>query len=144
MLNCEIINEAVPEFVIVKLCDCDCPSITLPKLKVAGFTANPGCAPVPLRAIVAGEPDALLVTLTVPLATPAAVGANTTLSVRLCDGLTGSGTVAPLSVKPVPLTVICAIWTLVLPVFVIVSLFVEEVPVFTFPNARLVALKESV
>lgn len=31
-----------------------------------------------------------------------------------------------------------------LPVFVIVSVFVEEVPVFTLPKARLVALKDSV
>ena len=31
-----------------------------------------------------------------------------------------------------------------MPVFVIVSVFVEEVPVFTFPNAMLVALKDSV
>jgi len=32
----------------------------------------------------------------------------------------------------------------VLPVFVIVSFFVDEVPVFTFPNAKLLPLNESV
>ena len=31
-----------------------------------------------------------------------------------------------------------------LPVFVIVSFFVDEVPVFTFPNAKLLPLNESV
>jgi|SRR5262249_26813431 len=97
MLNCEIVNEAVPEFVIVKLCNFDCPSITLPKLKLTGLTDNPACAPVPVSAIVAGEPDALLVTLTLPLAAPVTVGANTTLNVKVCDAFNVVGTVAPVS-----------------------------------------------
>jgi len=104
MLSCEIVKEAVPEFVIVKFCDFDCPSITLPKLKLAGLTVNPGCAPVPLRAIVAGEPAALLVIVTLPLAAPAVVGVKTTLNVRVCEGFKVAGTVAPLNVYPVPLT----------------------------------------
>jgi hypothetical protein len=98
MLSCEIVKEAVPEFVIVKLCDFDCPSITLPKPKLAGFTDNPGCAPVPLSAIVAGEPVALLVTVTLPFEAPADVGENTTLNVKVWDGPSVAGTVAPLSV----------------------------------------------
>ena len=106
MLSCEIVKDAVPEFVIVKLCDFDCPSITLPKLKLAGLTVSPGCAPVPLSAIVAGEAAALLVTVTLPLAAPAVVGVKMTLNVRACDGFSVAGTVAPLSVYPVPLTVI--------------------------------------
>ena len=82
----------------VNFCDFDCPSMTLPKLKLAGFTLSPGCAPVPLSAIVAGEPAALLVTLTLPLAAPAAVGANTTLNVSVCDGFNVAGSVAPFNV----------------------------------------------
>jgi len=35
MLSCEIVSEAVPEFVIVNDCDFVCPSMTLPKLKLA-------------------------------------------------------------------------------------------------------------
>src|SRR5215475_4930468 len=98
MLSCEIVKEAVPEFVIVKLCDFDCPSITLPKLKLAGLTDSPACAPVPLSAIVAGEPAALLVTVTLPLAEPEVVGVNTTLNVSVCEGFKVAGTVTPLSV----------------------------------------------
>jgi len=73
-LTCEIVREAVPEFVIVKACDFVCPLMTLPKLKLAGLTVNPACTPVPDNAIVAGEPAALLVTVTLPLALPLAVG----------------------------------------------------------------------
>ena len=43
-----------------------------------------------------------------------------------------------------PLTVIDEICTLVLPVLVIVSFFVDEDPVFTFPKAKLAELKERV
>lgn len=43
-----------------------------------------------------------------------------------------------------PLTVIEEICTGLLPVFVIVSLFVEGVEVFTFPNAMLEELSESI
>ena len=41
MLTCEIVNVAVPEFVIVNACDFVCPSTTLPKLKLVGLTDNP-------------------------------------------------------------------------------------------------------
>jgi len=44
--------------------------MTLPQLKLAGLTVNPACTPVPDNAIVAGEPAALLVTVTLPLALP--------------------------------------------------------------------------
>ena len=109
MLNCEIVKVAVPEFVIVKLCDFVCPSTTLPKLKLVGLTLNPGWMPVPLRAIAAGEPVALLVTLTLPLELPVAVGANTTPNVKVCEGFNVAGTLTPLRVYPVPLTIICVI-----------------------------------
>jgi hypothetical protein len=98
MLTCEMASVVVPVFVIVKVWDFVWPSITLPKLKLAGLTDNPACAPVPLSAIVAGEPEALLVRLTLPLAAPAAVGANTTLNVRVWDGFSVAGTLTPLNV----------------------------------------------
>jgi hypothetical protein len=49
--------------------------MTLPKLKLVGLTVNPAWTPVPDNAIVAGEPVALLVTVTLPLALPLVVGA---------------------------------------------------------------------
>ena len=106
MLNCEIVSDAVPEFVIVNDWDVVCPSTTLPKLKLVGLTVSPACAPVPESEIVAGEPVALLVTVTLPLEDPAALGVNTTPNVKVCDGVSVAGTLTPVSVYPVPLTVI--------------------------------------
>lgn len=55
------------------------------------------CTPLPDRGIVAGEPVALLVTVTLPLALPAAVGVKMTLKVMICDGVSVTGVLAPLS-----------------------------------------------
>jgi hypothetical protein len=49
--------------------------MTLPKLKLVGLIVNPACTPVPDNAIVAGDPVALLVTVTLPLVLPLVVGA---------------------------------------------------------------------
>ncbi len=113
-------------------------------MKLVGLTESPACAPVPESEIVAGEPVALLVTVTLPFALPAVVGLNTTPNVNVCDGVSVAGTLTPLRVYPVPLTVIDETRTFVLPVFVIVTFLVDDVPVFTFPNARLDELNESV
>jgi hypothetical protein len=63
-------------------------------------------APVPESAIVVGEPVALLVIVTLPLAAPAAVGLKCTVIVRVCDAVNVTGVPAPLKLYPVPLTVI--------------------------------------
>lgn len=55
-----------------------------------------------------------------------------------------TGVPAPLSVNPAPFSVICDTVTLALPELVTVTLCVDELPVFTFPKATLVVLKESV
>src|SRR2546422_11104332 len=59
------------------------PTFTLPKLRLVGLapSRNVAATPVPLRAIVRGEPGALLVMETLPLALPAAEGANCALNV---------------------------------------------------------------
>jgi hypothetical protein len=72
----EIVREAVPPFVIFTGVVFVLPSVTLPKLTDVGFAEICGCVPVPLREIVSGEPGALLVTETLPVALPAEVGAN--------------------------------------------------------------------
>jgi hypothetical protein len=48
--------------------------------------------------------DAVDVIVTLPLAAPAVSGANETLKVALCPDVNVTGTVIPLSVNPVPLT----------------------------------------
>ena len=55
------------------------PTTTLPKLMLAGFALSAPCVPVPLRAIFSGEPGALLVIETLPLALVAVVGAKVTV-----------------------------------------------------------------
>lgn len=103
-----------------------------------------GAAPVPERAIVAGEPVALLVTVTVPLSAPPVVGKNTTLKLTFCPALNVTGALAPLRLKAAPVSVILEMVTLEFPVLVTVTFFVKDEPVFTLPNARLVALNERV
>jgi len=57
------------------------PTATLPKSTLAGFALSAPSVPVPLNAIVRGEPGALLVIDTLPLALVAVVGAKVTVKV---------------------------------------------------------------
>jgi hypothetical protein len=101
------------------------------------------CAPVPERPMVAGEPVALLVTVTAPVTLPAAVGLKITLKLSCCVGVRVAGVPAPLRLNPVPEAAMLETVTLTFPVLVTVSVCVAEVPVFTLPKLRLVALNES-
>ena len=102
------------------------------------------CTPVPDRAIVTGEPVAVLVTVTVPEALPADVGLKITPKANCCPAVNVTGVPAPLRLNPVPLSAICEIVTLEFPELVTVTLCVEEEPVFTLPNPRLELLNDSV
>jgi len=75
---CETVTLALPEFVSVTLCVEVAPALTSPKARFVALMANDCVAatPIPLRLMVAGEFDALLTMVTLPLAEPAAVGAN--------------------------------------------------------------------
>jgi hypothetical protein len=126
--------------VSVKFCDLVCPSTMLPKLKLAGETLRPACAPVPLRFIVSGDPGASLVTFTVPVAFPGVVGANFTLSVAACPVFNMAGVVKPLTVNPVPAATTLEICTAALPELVNVILCAALLPVATVPKLRLVVL----
>ena len=63
------------------------PAATLPKLTLEGLALSVPCVPVPLRAIVAGDPGALLVIEILPEALPADVGANATVNARFAPAL---------------------------------------------------------
>ena len=78
------------------------PSTTLPKPKLAGETASPGCAANPLRGIVKVEFDASLRMVIDPVTLPVVVGSNVTESVAVCDGLSVAGAVTPVALNPVP------------------------------------------
>ena len=80
-----------------------------------------------------------------PLELPAAVGWNCVVRVRVCDGESVTGALPPVTEYPVPLTEICEIPTLELPVLVTATFCeVEDVPIVTLPKFKLVALTFSV
>ena len=139
-VTCAIVTHTVLVFLTVKVCDLIWPSTTLPKLKLPGVTLRPVCAPVPLRAIVMGDPLALLTIAIEPLALPVAVGTKFTLSVTVSEGLRAAGAVSPVTENPVPLGVILEICTAAFPVFVMATCWLEVAPVATLPKLRLVEL----
>ena len=81
--SCAIVRDADPVLVTLNDCDFVSPSARLPKLNVAGEIFRPACTPVPVKAIVSGEPVALLVTVTVPEALAAVTGAKPMVRVTL-------------------------------------------------------------
>jgi hypothetical protein len=80
------------------------PTVTLPKLRLVGFAPSaPAATPVPDKGIVRVGFDAFEVTVTLPLALPAAVGVNVTVKLALCPAVNVTGVVIPLRLNPVPL-----------------------------------------
>ena len=73
---CEIVTMLVPEFVSVIICDPPLPTRTFPKFKLEGLAVRVPCTAAPLKAIVAGDPGALLVIEMLPEALPVDAGAN--------------------------------------------------------------------
>jgi hypothetical protein len=73
---------AFPELVSVTFCEELLPTAMLPNGTFVGLIVKPGCdcVAVPLSGIASGEPGALLTIDTLPVAAPAAVGANFTLN----------------------------------------------------------------
>lgn len=86
----------------------------------------------------------MLVIETLPVSLPAAEGLNCTPKEKCIPGATATGVPAPDSAKPVPLTLICEIVTCALPILLSVTVCDAELPVFTLPKLRLLALAESV
>src|SRR2546427_5446850 len=118
------------------------PTFTLPKLRLVGLapSRNVAATPVPLRARVRGEPGALLVMETLPLALPAVVGENVALKEVLCPGLRVSGAVMPLMVNPVPDALAAEMVTLAVPELVNVTVCDPLLPTSTLPKLTLAGL----
>lgn len=119
------------------------PTDTFPKLALAGVMVSPACTPVPATGITALVPCELA-TVMLPAMFSALFGLNTTLIVAFCPAFNVTGAVIPLTVTSFALTLICEIVKLLFPLFVTVTLFVLELPAFTFPKLRLVGFDESV
>ena len=77
---------------------------------------------------------ALLVTVTLPDALPAAAGANTALRVAVAAAFNVKGTVIPFTVNPVPLAAMLEIWTAVVPVLLKMMGLVALLPMLTLPK----------
>jgi hypothetical protein len=139
----EIVTVALPPFVRVKVWELLVPVVTLPNAALVGVAASCGCVPVPLKLIVVGEFGALLTIEMLPLALPAAVGANLALNVVLNPAPNVSGVVIPVVPNPAPATVTEEIVTVALPPFVSVMVCELFVPIATLPNAALVGVAAS-
>ncbi len=96
----ESVMLAVPEFVRVMDLDPLLPTATLPKLTLVGLAESCPCRPVPLSAMVAGDPGALLLTEMAPEVLPADAGAYCTANVTLTPALIVWGKPSPLTLNP--------------------------------------------
>jgi hypothetical protein len=84
--------------VTVSVRACLLPTVTLPKLRLAGFDPSvPGDIPEPDNALVSEEFEASDVIVNVPLAFPLNWGAKETTRVVLCEGLSVRGRLIPVS-----------------------------------------------
>jgi hypothetical protein len=95
---------------------------------------NPGCAPVPVKVMVTGEWSLSVVIVTLPDASPPAVGANTAFRVALAAPFNVKGVVIPFTLKPVPLTAIIDIGTDVVPGLFKMIDFVLLLPMLKLPK----------
>src|SRR5580704_15273077 len=73
-VTCETVNVALPEFARVMLCELLFPTATLPKLAEFGVADATGPVPIPLRPIVAGVAERLVVIATLPAEAPDTLG----------------------------------------------------------------------
>lgn len=83
-----------------------------------GLAESVPWVPVPVSAIKAGDPGALLVIETLPVTAPEAVGVNFAVKVVFAPALIVAGTVKPLMLKPLPVAVAAVIVRAASPVLV--------------------------
>lgn len=98
------------------------------------MVSAPGVTPVPDRAMPSIGSDAVLLMVKLPVAPPADVGAKPTLKLVLCPAAKVKGRVAPLTLKPVPLTDACEIVILDPPELVMVVAKAWVLPICTSPK----------
>ena len=102
-----------------------------------------GWTPVPDRVIVAGEFEASLVTLTLPVTLPAAAGAKVALKLAVCPEVKTSPAGRPLAVKPGPAMMTLERWILAVPELVKVTPKTLLPPTLTLPKLRVEVLAVS-
>lgn len=113
------------------------PTITAPKLMLAGFAERPACVPVPLSGTVNVPFVAFDVIVTVPEAAPAVVGANFAVNVAVAPAAICCPLVRPVLLNPVPVVVAWLIVIAALPEFVRVMVCWLELPTTTLLKLKL-------
>lgn len=129
---------ALPVLASVTVCEALPPTLTLLKATDDGLIVSCDCVavPKPLRLIASGDPGALLVTETLPLALPAVVGENFTVRELVAPGFRVAAE-KPLSEKPVPEALADDTETGAVPVFVSVTETEPLLPIKTLPKLML-------
>jgi hypothetical protein len=98
--------------------------------------------PVPDTATEFGELEALLTTVTVPLALPVTLGANTTFRFAVCPAESVVPLIPPVTLNPEPLTLICEIVRLEFPVFFTDTSSGIDPPRISLPKFKPVVVSE--
>ena len=96
--------------------------------------------PVPERATLIGEPDALLATVRVPVSFAALLGSKFTVYVSDCPGVKTTLVEEPLRLNPVPATATLEMLAFVFPVFFTITCFEFADPTDALPKLTLVGL----
>ena len=123
--------------------------VCAPKVSAAGAMAMPGTAlaePVPVRAMVCGEPGALLTTLMLPLRAATVSGVKVMLMAQVPPALIGGVAIGQVLVNPKsPLLVMLLMVRLAVPLLVSVTtvaglvVLTVRLPKFTVDGARVTA-----
>jgi len=112
------------------------PVNTLPKLRLVGLIPRVKVAaiPEPLSPTEVGEVGALLAIEMLPDTIGTAVGKKATVIVVCCPAFTLNGSVYPLALKVAPVTVICVMLKVAVPVLEMIRDCDKAVPTTTFPK----------
>ena len=136
----EIVTVAPPPFARLTVCELLVPVVTLPNAALDGVAFNCACVPVPLNAIVAGEPGALLTIEMLPVAAPAEGGVKMAEKDALLPALMVIGMLTPLMLNPVPEGDAAVTVNVAVPALVSVTICVPLLPTDTLPKATLAGL----
>lgn len=96
--TCEIVTLDPPVLVMVSRSDELLPTVTVPKLRLAGSAlSEPAVTPVADKPTVRGESDASETIVTLPLTAPVVCGVKVTLNVVLWEPASVKGRLMPLN-----------------------------------------------
>jgi len=136
----EIVTVALPLFVRLTVCELLVPVVTLLNAALDGVAFNCACIPVPLSAIAAGEPGALLTIEMLPVAAPAEVGVKIAENDALPPASIVIGMLMPLMLNPAPKGDAAVTVNVAVPALVSVTVCVPLLPTDTLPKVTLAGL----